>query len=132
MSSATIIIFAAVILLLGLIIFPFVNKWQFNRLPFDQKVRILMKQAKGLIYFKNISNGRTGTLIYVKNKRKIYLYPWELIDGKMHCTRKDLFERWDYPEENPEFSKDEIVQALSELDKYNKKYKVKMYLDYDN
>ena len=91
-----------------------------------------MKEAKGLIYFKNVSNGRTGTLIYVKNKRKIYLYPWELVDGKMRCTRKDLFEKWDYPEEQPEFTKEETVQALEELEKYNKKYRVKIYLDYDD
>lgn len=132
MTSSAIIITVIVILILGFIIFPFVNKWQFNRLPFDQKVRILMKQAKGLIFFKNISNGKTGTLIYVKNKRKIYLYPWELRDGKMLCTRKALFEYWDYPEEKPAFQKDEIVQALSELEKYNKKNAVKLYLDYDN
>ena len=97
-------------------------------MPFDQQIRILMKQAKGLVYFKNISNGRAGTLIYVKNKRKILTYPWVLKDGKMLCTKENPFTNWDYPEEHPQMSEDEIKQAVEELDKFNEKSFVKLYL----
>jgi len=128
MSPTLIVIIVVVIILLGTAIFPFVNKWQFNRMPFDQQIRILMKQAKGLIFFKNISNGRTGTLIYVKNKRKILTYPWILEDGKMLCTKKNPFTNWDYPEEHPQMTDDEIKQAVEELEKFNDKSIVKLFL----
>lgn len=125
-----VIIVIILVVVLGLFVFPFFNKLQFNRLPEEQKIRILMKQAKGLIYFKNISNGRSGTLYYVKNKRKIFAFPWELKDGKLICTRQDLFKQWDYPEEKPDFTNEEIKQALEELENYNKKNRIKLYLDY--
>ena len=131
MTSATLVsIIAAVagVILLGFIILPFINKWQFRRMTFDQQIRILMKQAKGLVYFKNISNGSKGTLIYIKNKRKILTYPWVLADGKMLCTKKDPFTVWDYPEEHPAMTADEIKQAVEELEKYNEKSIVKLYL----
>lgn len=131
MSPAIIIIIAVVILVLGIAVFPFINKKQLQKMPFEQQVRILMKQAKGLIFFKNISNGSSGTLIYIKNKRKIYTYPWILRDGRMLCTRKDLFKNWDYPEEKPEFTEEEKTQAIAELEKYNDKSLVKIYLDLD-
>ncbi len=120
-----------ILVILGIIVFPIVNRKQFSKLPFAQKVRILMKEAKGLAYFKNVSEGKTGTLIYVKNKRKIYFYPWILKDGAMYCTREDLFINWDYPEEAPEFTEEERIQALSELENFNKKNAVKIYLNYD-
>lgn len=131
MTSATLVsIIAAVagVILLGFIILPFINKWQFRRMTFDQQIRILMKQAKGLVYFKNISNGSKGTLIYIKNKRKILTYPWVLADGKMLCTKKDPFTVWDYPEKHPAMTADEIKQAVEELEKYNEKSIVKLYL----
>ena len=131
MTSAALVGIAAVaaaLILLGFIVLPFINKWQFRRMPFDQQIRVLMKQAKGLVYFKNISNGSKGTLIYIKNKRKILTYPWVLRDGKMLCTKDDPFTEWDYPEEHPKMTPDEIIQALEELDKYNEKNLVKLYL----
>ena len=131
MTSATLVgIIAAVVavIILGIIILPLINKWQFRRMPFDQQIRILMKQAKGLAYFKNISNGSTGTLFYVKNKRKILTYPWVLADGKMLCTKKNPFDCWDYPEEHPEMTPDEKIQAIEELEKFNDKSIVKLYL----
>jgi len=131
MTPELILIIAVVIVILGIAVFPFINKRQFQKMPLEQQVRILMKQAKGLVYFKNISNGTTGKLIYIKNKRKIYTYPWVLTDGKMHCTRKDLFEKWDYPEEQPEFTEEEREQAISELAKYNEKSIVKLIIDLD-
>ena len=100
-------------------------------MPFEQQVRILMKQAKGLSYFKNISDGSSGTLYYVKNKRKIYSYPWVYRDGKMICTRGDLFEKWDYPEDSLPFSAEERELAISELETFNKKNLIKMHLDLD-
>lgn len=85
-----------------------------------------MKQAKGLIYFKNVSRGSTGILYYVKNKRKILCFPWRLVDGKMVCIRKNPFAHWDYPEEKQPINEDELKQIMEELDKYNKKNLVKL------
>ncbi|MBR2101113.1 MAG: hypothetical protein IJ927_07380 [Eubacterium sp.] len=116
------------VVLLGIIILPLISRFQFKRLPFDQQIRILMKQARGLVYFKNISYGNKGTLIYIKNKRKILTYPWVLLDGKMLCTKDNPFERWDYPEEKPKLTDDEKKQALEELEKYNSKSIVKLYI----
>lgn len=122
------IIVIAVLVVLGVFIIPIINKRQLKKMPFDQQIRILMKQANSLIYFKNITDGTKGNLIYIKNKRKILVYPWVLIDGKMLCTRKNPFEHWDYPEEKPAFNDDEIKQALDELEKYNKNKPVKLIL----
>lgn len=116
------------VLLLGLIVFPLISRYQFKTMTFDQQIRILMKQAKGLIYFKNISYGSKGSLIYIKNKRKILIYPWVLADGKMLCTKENPFENWDYPEEKPPLSEEEKIQALEELEKYNNKSIIKLYL----
>lgn len=120
------IILIAVILVLGIIIFPLINRWQFRRLPPDQQVRIIMKQARGLIFFKNVSKGSSGVLYYVKNKRKILAFPWVLHDGHMLCTRSKPFERWDYPEEQQPLNEDELKQLSEELEKYNKKNPVKI------
>jgi hypothetical protein len=127
-KTQIILIIVAVIIVLGVIVFPQINKRQFKKMPIEQQVRILMKQANKLIYWKNISQGTKGTLIYIKNKRKILIYPWVLIDGKMLCTRKNPYHHWDYPEEKPAFTDDEIKQAKEELEKYNKKNVVKLYL----
>ncbi|MBQ9516789.1 MAG: hypothetical protein IJR60_01765 [Eubacterium sp.] len=131
MSSAQLVALiaaVAVIILLGVIVLPLINKRQFRRMPYDQQIRILMKQAKKLVFFKNVSNGTTGTLFYVKNKRKILIYPWQLVDGKMLCTKKNPYTNWDYPEEQPAMTEDEIKQAVAELDKFNEKSLVKLYL----
>lgn len=123
-----IILAVAAVLVLGVIIFPIINREQFKNMPIEQQIRILMKQAKGLVYWKNISQGRKGTLVYIKNKRKILTYPWVLVDGKMLCTKNNPYDKWDYPEENPDFTEDEIKQAKEELEKYNKNNPVKLYL----
>ena len=120
------VIIAIAVIILGIIVFPLINRYQFKKMPAEQQVRILMKQAKGLIFFKNISYGKEGKLVYIKNKRKIYIYPWVLKDGNMLCTRSDLYESWDYPEEKPAFSEEEKLQAVSELEKYNEKSLVKL------
>ncbi|MBQ7203511.1 MAG: hypothetical protein IJS03_05810 [Eubacterium sp.] len=130
MSSAAFVgIIAAIVVLiiLGIIVIPLFNKRQFQKMPYDQKVRILMKQAKKLVFFKNVSNGSTGTLYFVKNKRKILALPWVLKEGKMLCTKDNPFDFWDYPEEKPAFTLDEIKQAADELEKYNEKSIVKLY-----
>lgn len=121
-----IILVIAILLIMGIVIFPLINRRQFRNLPYDQQIRILMKEAKGLIYFKNVSKGSTGTLYYVKNKRKILTFPWVLADGKMLCTRDNPFERWDYPEEKEPLNDDELAQLKEELEKYNKKNPVKI------
>jgi hypothetical protein len=54
-----------------------------------------------------------------------------LVDGKMLCTRANPFDHWDYPEEKQSLTDDEINQAKSELEKYNKKNVVKLYLQND-
>ncbi len=120
------VIIAIAVIILGIIVFPLINRYQFKKMPAEQQVRILMKQAKGLIFFKNISYGKEGKLVYIKNKRKIYIYPWVLKDGNMLCTRRDLYESWDYPEEKPAFSDEEKLQAVAELEKYNEKSLVKL------
>lgn len=125
------IIVIVALLILGIIIFPIINKLQFKRMPFSQQIRVLMNQANKLIYWKNISYGTKGTLIYIKNKRKILAYPWVLIDGKMLCTKKNPFDSWDYPEDAPKMTDDEVKQAVEELEKYNSKSVVKLYLQED-
>lgn len=117
-----------VVLILGIIIFPIINRNQLKKMPYDQQIRILMKQAKGLDYFKNISNGSKGALVYIKNKRKILYYPWVLVNDKMICTKKNPYTNWDYPEEHPAFREEEIEQAKSALLDYNKHKKIKLYL----
>lgn len=129
MTKVQIFLIALVALvLLGIFIIPQINKRQLKNMPFDLQVRALMKEANKLIYFKNISDGTKGSLVYIKNKRKILVYPWVLIDGKMLCTKANPFEHWDYPEEKPPLNEDEIQQAIEELDKYNKNKPVKLYL----
>ena len=118
----------AVIIALGVAVFPAINKHQLKNMPYDQQIRIIMKSANKLHYFKNITNGTKGTLIYVKNKRKILSYPWVLVDGKMICTKANPFDKWDYPEEQPPLTEDEIKLAIAELEKYNKHCAVKLYL----
>lgn len=122
------LIVLAVLIVLGIFIFPLINKRMLKKMPFEQQVRILLKQANTLIFFKNIANGTKGNLIYIKNKRKILVYPWVLIDNKMLCTKANPFDRWDYPEEHPAFTEDEINQAIEELEKYNKNKPIKLYL----
>lgn len=131
MTPTQIVIIVAVVLVLGIIVFPLINRRQFRNLPPDQQIRILMKEAKGLIYFKNVSKGSTGVLFYVKNKRKILAFPWVLEDGKMVCKRENPFERWDYPEEKQPLNEDELKQLSEELEKYNKKNPVKIVFDFD-
>lgn len=128
MTKAQIIIIAVVVLLvLGIIVFPLINRRSFRNLPPDQQIRILMKEADSMAYFKNVSNGSTGILYFVKNRRKILTFPWKLEDGHMLCTRENPFERWDYPEEKAPLNDDELKLVLEELDKFNKKNPVKIY-----
>lgn len=131
MTKAQIIILvAAIILILGIAVIPLINRRSFRNMPFDQQVRILMKEAKGLIYFKNISKGSSGILYYVKNKRKILAFPWVIKDGSMLCTRKNPFDHWDYPEEQQPLNEDEITQLMTELERFNKKNPVKLIFKY--
>lgn len=125
-KAQIIILIAVVILILGIAVIPLINRRSFRNLPFDQQVRILMKEAKGLTYFKNISKGSTGILYYVKNKRKILAFPWVIKDGSMLCTRKNPFDRWDYPEEKQPLNEDELDQLMTELERFNKKSAVKL------
>ena len=126
MTAQQIIIIVVVLIVLGVIVFPLINRRSFRNLPPDQQIRILMKEAKGLAYFKNVSKGSTGILYFVKNKRKILVFPWVLSDGKMLCTRKDPFERWDYPEEKELINEDELKQLSEALENFNRKNPVKI------
>lgn len=125
-KAQVIILVAVVIFVLGIAVIPLINRRSFRNLPFDQQVRILMKEAKGLTYFKNISKGSTGILYYVKNKRKILAFPWVIKDGSMLCTRKNPFDHWDYPEEQQPLNEDELTQLMTELERFNKKNPVKL------
>lgn len=130
MSTAQIVILVTVVILvLGIIIIPLINRRSFRNLPPDQQIRILMKEAQGLAYFKNVSKGTTGVLYYVKNKRKILALPWVLKDGNMLCTKKNPFERWDYPEEREKINEAELEQLAQELEKFNKKNPVKIVFE---
>lgn len=127
MTPLQIIILAAAIILLGTIVLPLINRRQFKRLPVDQQVLTIMRQAKKLVFWKNVSNGRTGNLFYVKNKRKILVYPWTLDkEGRMVILKENPFDRWDYPEEKEPLNDDEIRQAREELKKYSDKSFVKI------
>lgn len=128
-EAQIIIIVITVILVLGIIVFPLINRRSFNKLPPDQKIRILMKEANSMAYFKNVSSGSTGVLYFVKNRRKILAFPWKLVDGHMLCSRKNPFEHWDYPEEQAPLTEDEQKLTLAELEKYNKKSTVKIYFE---
>lgn len=132
MTPAQIIAVIVVVLVLGIIVFPLINRRSFRNLPPEQQVRIIMKQAEGLIFFKNISKGSSGVLYYVKNKRKILAFPWVLYDGKMLCTKKNPFDNWDYPEEREALTPDELKQLGEELEKYNKKNPVKIVFNIEN
>lgn len=127
MQPYQIIILIAVILILGIIVLPLFNRWQFKRLPVDQQVLAIMKQANKLVFWKNISNGRTGNLFFVKNKRKILVYPWVLDEnGRMVIVKKNPFDNWNYPEEKPPLDEAEVKQAREELYKYSEKSVVKI------
>ena len=110
MTVNQIIILVVVILVLGIIVFPLINRRQFINLEPNQQIRLIMKEAKGLVYFKNVSKGSTGVLFYVKNKRKILALPWVLDGGNMLCTKKNPFSNWDYPEDKQEINQDELAQ----------------------
>lgn len=127
MKSYQIIIIVAVVILLGVIVLPLFNRQQFRRLPYDQQILAIMKQANKLVFWKNISHGRAGNLFFVKNKRKILVYPWVINEnGQMLITKENPFDKWDYPEEHEPLSADEIKQAREELYAYADKSAVKI------
>lgn len=127
MEIYQIAIIAAVIIVLGVIVLPLFNRRQFKRLPPDQQVLAIMRQANKLVFWKNVSSGRTGNLFYVKNKRKILVYPWVIDDnGRMVITKKNPFDNWDYPEEKSPLNEDEIKQARAELYRFSEKSVVKI------
>ena len=127
MKPYQIIIIVAVVILLGVIVLPLFNRQQFRRLPYDQQILAIMKQAHKLVFWKNISHGRAGSLFFVKNKRKILVYPWVINEnGQMLITKENPFDKWDYPEEHEPLSADEIKQAREELYAYADKSAVKI------
>lgn len=127
MKPYQIIIIVAVVILLGVIVLPLFNRQQFRRLPYDQQILAIMKQANKLVFWKNISHGRAGSLFFVKNKRKILVYPWVVNEnGQMLITKENPFDKWDYPEEHEPLSADEIKQAREELYAYADKSAVKI------
>ena len=127
MKPYQIIIIVAVVILLGVIVLPLFHRQQFRRLPYDQQILAIMKQANKLVFWKNISHGRAGSLFFVKNKRKILVYPWVINEnGQMLITKENPFDKWDYPEEHEPLSADEIKQAREELYAYADKSAVKI------
>lgn len=127
MKPYQIIIIVAVVILLGVIVLPLFNRQQFRRLPYDQQILAIMKQANKLVFWKNISHGRAGSLFFVKNKRKILVYHWVINEnGQMLITKENPFDKWDYPEEHEPLSADEIKQAREELYAYADKSAVKI------
>ena len=47
-----IIIIIAVVVLLGAVVLPLFNRQQFRRLPYDQQILAIMKQANKLVFWK--------------------------------------------------------------------------------
>ncbi len=127
MKPYQIIIIIAVVVLLGVIVLPLFNRQQFRHLPYDQQILAIMKQANKLVFWKNISCGRSGSLFFVKNKRKILVYPWVINEnGQMEITKENPFDKWDYPEEQEPLTAEEIGQARDELYAYSDKSAVKI------
>lgn len=91
MTVNQIIILVVVILVLGIIVFPLINRRQFINLEPDQQIRLIMKEAKGLVYFKNVSKGSTGVLFYVKNKEKSLHFLGCLTAAICFVLRKPFF-----------------------------------------
>lgn len=118
MSGWQIALMIAVVLLLGLVLLPAFNRRQVRRMPQDQQILLIMKQAKGLHYIRNVSGGKQGFLYYVKNKRKILVYPWVRRGRARVITKKDPFDRWDYPEEQITLTPQEREQARQALADY--------------
>lgn len=118
MSGWQIALIVAAVLLLGLVLLPAFNRWQVRRMPADQQILLIMKQAKGLHYIRNVSSGKQGFLYYVKNKRKILVYPWVRRGRVRVITKKDPFDRWDYPEEQAPLTREERMQARQVLADY--------------
>ena len=115
------------IIIIVAVVLPLFNRQQFRRLPYDQQILAIMKQANKLVFWKNISHGRAGSLFFVKNKRKILVYPWVINEnGQMLITKENPFDKWDYPEEHEPLSADEIKQAREELYAYADKSAVKI------
>ena len=126
MTGIQIVLIIAAVLVLGIVIFPLINRRQFRKLAPELQVRVIMKQANGLIYFKNVSSGSHGKMYYVKNKRKILVFDWVLEDGNMLVINENPFEKWDYPEEREALNADERKQLSEEIEKYNRKHSVKL------
>ena len=106
MSGWQIALIVAAVLLLGLVLLPAFNRWQVRRMPAD------------LHYIRNVSGGKQGFLYYVKNKRKILVYPWVRRGRVRVITKKDPFDRWDYPEEQAPLTREERMQARQVLADY--------------
>lgn len=75
MKPYQIIIIVAVVILLGVIVLPLFNRQQFRRLPYDQQILAIMKQANKLVFWKNISHGRAGSLFLLKTSAKFLFIP---------------------------------------------------------
>ena len=65
MTVNQIIILVVVILVLGIIVFPLINRRQFINLEPDQQIRLIMLEAKGRVYCIYVSMGSTVVLFYV-------------------------------------------------------------------
>lgn len=121
------VIVIVVLVVAGVVILPLFNRMQFKKLPPQQQVLAIMKSANSLVYWKNVSSGTKGNLFYVKNKRKILIYPWALDEnGHMRILKANPFDRWDYPEERESLNEDEVKQAVREMKKYSEKSHIKI------
>ena len=118
MSGWQIALIVAAVLLFGLVLLPAFNRWQVRRMPPDQQILLIMKQAKGAALHSQCIRRQTGLLYYVKNKRKILVYPWVRRGRVRVVTKKDPFDRWDYPEEQAPLTREERMQARQVLADY--------------
>ena len=68
MSGWQIALIVAAVLLLGLVLLPAFNRWQVRRMPADQQILLIMKQAKGLHYISQCIRRQTGLSLLCKEQ----------------------------------------------------------------
>lgn len=73
MEPYQIVILIAVIIILGVAVLPAFNRWQFKRLPYDQQVLAIMRQAKDLFTGKIFHTAEQAAFSMLKTSER-YLF----------------------------------------------------------
>lgn len=75
MKPYQIIIIVAVVILLGVIVLPLFNRQQFRRLPYDQQILAIMKQANKLVFWKIFPTVGLEAFSLLKTSAKFLFIP---------------------------------------------------------